>query len=173
MSQANPIWAVIALDGAAGSERRAEHRITVHLGAIIEAAPGRTSRALIADISKGGMRLTTACSLEIGEEVGLYLPSGSLARGQIVWRDDVHYGVRFSTPLSKASVAAIRLASAPAISNQGQLKLAPGQELPDERALRNMDLLWIAPLLGAVNLSFGLLDLWCKVTRLLRRSLAA
>lgn len=59
---------------------------------------GRRLRAVVQDVSVGGMRLALAADCPVGSPVRLEHPAAGSFRGICIWRDDQAIGVEFVEP---------------------------------------------------------------------------
>jgi hypothetical protein len=82
-------------------QRRAAMRPNVHLPCVIE-HQGKTSRAIVKDISTGGVGLVAAPGLTAQTVILVDFEDGHCLAGLVVWSKGDHAGVKFDVPL-KAS----------------------------------------------------------------------
>lgn len=114
-------------DPSEDPERRANARRTVHLPAIYDgAAWGR--RAVLLDLSETGLRLQCHTLPEVGETIGIDLPTLGTVEAVVVWQSGGECGVSFAEPISKGVVSAAILSSPPR-----SRPAMPSPELDDRR----------------------------------------
>lgn len=65
---------------------------------------------LAIDLSRSGIRLMTSEKLRIGELIAIDLPEVGQVMATVRWKEDVQYGLEFAEGLTKAELAATRLA---------------------------------------------------------------
>jgi hypothetical protein len=92
-------------------DRRSAERRKLRLGSSLEATG---EHVLIHDISPGGMLIETSAALAPFDALELELPNNGPTRALIIWNSGRYYGCAFSEPISKATVSAALLRSAPA-----------------------------------------------------------
>lgn len=120
------------------------------------------------------MRIKTQARLPIGEEIEFCLPDIPPVSGEVTWQRDIDHGIRFTSPLSAASLAAALLASPAEVPPAEVPPAATGAETrspqarndtgasscdePAKPELRDRDLVWILPLFGLMQVWFAIVD---------------
>ncbi len=91
---------------------------------------GECSELVVLDMSTTGLMVSTAASLELGEEVEIQFPDLCSEKLSVVWGDDDRYGLKFLTPVTSAMVASVLLRSPHArITRNGAEVLDPADGL--------------------------------------------
>lgn len=98
------------LEDFPASDRRSAERRKLRLDSTLEATGEEVA---IHDISTTGMLIETAAELAPFAALEIDLPHNGLTRALIVWSSGLYYGCVFSEPISRATVSAALLRSAP------------------------------------------------------------
>lgn len=101
------LLAALKADPQTGSERRAERR-TLRLE--VRACQSQNERrALIHNLSEGGLLVETAAAIKIGDIIEVNLPESGTSAARVVWITGSFLGCEFTKPVSPAAVSAALL----------------------------------------------------------------